>query len=139
MKKIEVGKRIKTIRKTLNLNQKEFGNKLNISDTSLSEIENGKHMPGFDFLNNLAGECSVNLYYIFFGKGDMFVDANSYPVISRIEDFAVNVDDVKDFLQNFKQSPALQYFIMNHYRLFMLKERETIMRDIEESKKKRQE
>jgi hypothetical protein len=64
---------------------------------------------------------------------------NSAPITSRIEDFAVNVDDVREFLQYFQQSPTLQYFILNHYRVFILKEKETILKDIEENKKKRQE
>jgi transcriptional regulator with XRE-family HTH domain len=112
----DIGKRIKKIRKTLNLNQKKFGEVLNISDTSLSEIENGKHKPAFDFLYNITKVYQVNLYYLFFGKGDMFIDMNSAPITSRIEDFAVNVDDVREFLQYFQQSPTLQYFILNHYR-----------------------
>lgn len=50
MKDVELGKRIRKVRNNLKLNQKEFGDNLNISDTSLSEIENGKHKPSYDFL-----------------------------------------------------------------------------------------
>lgn len=67
----------------------------------------------------------------------MFIDTYSVPSLSRIEDFAVNVDYVKDFLKHFQQSPMLQLFILNHYRAYMIKERDAVLKDIEENKEKK--
>ncbi len=129
------GERIREIRKELNLKQKEFAEKLNISVPSLSEIETGKYRPGFDFLVNISKELNVNLYYVLFGEGNMFIDpvTSSY---THVGNYAVNVDDVRDFLYNFERSPILQYFIMDQYKTRMQTGKDIIMRDIEENKTK---
>ncbi len=70
---IEFGKRIKQVLKHLKLTQKESAARLGISIASLSEIENDKYKPGHDFFYNMVKEFKVNLYYLYFGKGDMFI------------------------------------------------------------------
>ena len=133
----EVGVRIRNIRKTLKLKQKEFVKKLHISDASLSDIENGKHNPNFDFLVNLAQEFNVNLDYVFFGKGEIFADhALSLP--GRIEEFAVNVSDVRKFLYHFERSPFVQYAALTQFREIFTRSRETISNEIEEYEEKRE-
>ena len=129
------GERIRQIRKNLNLKQKEFAEKLKVSGPSLSEIESGKFKPGYDLLVNLAKEFNVNLYYVLFGEGDMFID----PVVSsynRARKYAVNVDDIRDFLYHFERSPLLQYFIMSQYQSKMMAEKDIIVKQIEESESK---
>jgi DNA-binding XRE family transcriptional regulator len=42
---LELGKRVKLIRKDLRISQKDFANKINISGSYLSEIESGKSKP----------------------------------------------------------------------------------------------
>jgi len=126
------GARIRQIRKQLNLRQKEFAEKLKISGPTLSEIETGKFKPGYDLLVNLVKEFNVNLYYVLFEEGDMFID----PIFSsynRARRYAVNVDDVREFLYHFERSPFLQYFIMELYQKKMLAEKDLILRQIEEN------
>lgn len=138
MVKKEVGSRIRNIRKTLKLNQKEFGKRLTISDASLSEIETGKFKPGFDVLMNLVTEFNVNLYYVFFGKGEMFLD----PTVSlsgRIEEFAVNVNHVRKFLYHFERSPFIQYAVLTQFREMLIKNKEIISQDLEGYEKKQTE
>ncbi len=130
------GSRIRQIRKELNLKQKDFAERLKISGPSLSEIETGKYKPGYDFLVKITSEFNVNLYYILFGEGEMFIDptAASY---SGVEKFAVNIEDVRDFLYHFERSSILQYFILNQYKTKMVMEKEPIVREIEEFEKRR--
>jgi len=135
MVKKEVGSRIRNIRKSLSLNQKEFGKRLNISDASLSEIETGKFKPGFDVLMNLVKEFNANLYYVFLGKGEMFLD----PAISlpgRIDQYAVNVDHVRKFLYHFERSPFIQYAILSHFRQLIIENSKVISQDLDEHEKK---
>jgi len=131
----EVGVRVRNIRKALKLKQKEFVKKLHISDASLSDIENGKHNPNFDFLVNLAQEFNVNLDYVFFGKGEMFVD-HTLSMSGRIEEFAVNVTDVRKFLYHFERSPIVQYAALTQFREILTRSSETISKEIEEYEKK---
>lgn len=131
----EIGFRIRKIRKVLRLKQKEFAAVLNMSDTYLSDIENGKQKPGFEIPGILAKEYNVNLNYMFFGKGKMFSD----PILrisERIEDFAVNLDDVRRFIYYFERSPSFQYYIFNEFRVLLKTKKEIISRELEEYEKK---
>ena len=137
MVKKEVGNRIRNIRKSVNLKQREFGKRLNISGASLSEIETGKFKPGFELLLNLVNEFNANLYYIFLGKGEMFLDpAVSLP--GRIEEFAVNVNHVREFLYHFERSPFIQYAVLTNFRQMLIKNSEIISQDLEEYGKKQE-
>lgn len=135
MKKKEVGFRLKKIRKVLRLKQKEFAAILNMSDTYLSDIENGKQKPGYEVPGILAKEFNINLNYIFFGEGEMFID----PILrisDRIDEFAVNREDVRKFIYSFERSPAFQYYMFNEFRLLLEKRKEVISRELEEYEKK---
>jgi len=80
----------------------------------------------------LTKEFNVNLYYVLFGEGDMFID----PIFSsynRTRRYAVNVDDVRDFLYHFERSPMLQYFILSQYQAKMLSEKDLTKRQIGEN------
>lgn len=132
-----MGERVKEIRRALGLTQRDFAQQLELSGPSLSEIETGKFKPGFDLLVKLALEFDINLYYVIFGEGEPF----SSPVeaaFRRVESFAVNVDDVRDFLYHFERSPILQYFILNHYRVKMTMEKEPILKETEEYERRNQ-
>jgi transcriptional regulator with XRE-family HTH domain len=131
----EIGARIKQTRKALNLKQKDFAKELNISVSSLSEIETGKYKAGIEFLTVLSKKFNVNLYFVLFGEGDMFISptASSY---FRASKFAVNLEDVRDFLYHFERSPILQYFILSQYKTRMMSEGDMILKEIEKLEKK---
>ena len=63
---IFIASRIRAVREALNLTQKQLAQRLNISGPTLSEFENGKLPPNFDFIFNIYREFNVNLYYLFF-------------------------------------------------------------------------
>lgn len=138
MNKKEVGSRIRSIREALKLKQKEFCTKLNISDASLSELETGKYRPSFDFLNNLAKEYNANLYYMYFGKGKMFVDLAITSTVSE-EDFVIDIEDVRKLYEHFEKSPYVQYSMLHHLRSLMLRQGDVVEKEIEEFEKKKQE
>jgi transcriptional regulator with XRE-family HTH domain len=73
-KKDDISDRIRLIRNTLQMRQKDFADKVGISISSLSEMEKGKYKPNLDFITKLSSEFNVNLYYLIFGRGDMFTD-----------------------------------------------------------------
>ncbi len=125
--------RVKLIRKTLGFKQKDFAKKLKISGPSLSEIEKGKYKPGHDFFVNISKEFNVNLYYLFFGKGEMFLDPTS-DYSTRAENFAVNNEDVRKFLWYFGKSRIVQYLILGHFRSILSNEKAAIEKEIEEYK-----
>lgn len=135
---IEIGKRIKQIRKALNQTQEDFGKSLATSKASLSEIETGKYKAGIELLEKLVKKYNVNLHFLITGEGDMFIPptASSY---DRAVKFAVNLEDVRDFLYHFERSSILQYFILNQYKTRMLEGGHLIEKEIKEKESKQQE
>jgi len=134
-KENNAGDRIKQIRLELKLRQQEFGEKLDISGPSLSEIETGKYKPGFELLVKLHKVFNVNLYYVLFGEGSMFED----PMISslrRVEKYAKNTGDVREFLYYFERSGILQYAILSLYKKLMMSEKDLILREIDDYESK---
>ena len=71
------------------------------------------------------------------GTGEMFLDpAVSLP--GRIEEFAVNVNHVREFLYHFERSPFIQYAVLTHFRQILNKNSEIISQDLEEYEKKQE-
>jgi transcriptional regulator with XRE-family HTH domain len=129
------GERIKLIRKTLKEKQVDFGKRLNISGASVSEIESGKYKPNYDFLINISKEYGVNLYYLLFGEGEMFTGTTSHPGPGG--DFAVKDEEVRRFFWYFERSSMVQLLILGHFQGIMLKDQESIDKEVEAYKKRR--
>lgn len=129
MKKYEetFGNRVRQVRQRLMMKQKEFASSLGISKPAMSEIENGKYKPGHDFLYNIVKTHKVNLYYLIFGEGEMFLESLS--VFSGLSTHFASNPEIKHFLWYFERSPILRHFILGHYRRYMNDERENIERD----------
>lgn len=73
--KTEIGKRLKMLRKSLNLNQEDFAKQIGMSSVSfISEIETGKKSFGSDFLYSLKSKMPmVNLNWLLSGEGEMLL------------------------------------------------------------------
>ena len=67
-----MNERIKLLRKTLGLNQKDFGDKLGITDASVSRIEKGERNPSEQTIKSICREFNVNYAWLLEGKGEMF-------------------------------------------------------------------
>lgn len=112
--------RIKEIRNSLNLNQKEFAERIKISKGYLSEIENGKYSPGFAFIYNLAKEFNVSLDYLFFGHGNIFAGelktGRPAPTRPDIKDILSKIDPDNDMIHQMfdymVRSPLVKHSIL---------------------------
>ena len=60
------GSIIKEVRKKKNISQGELANKLNISQTYLSQIESDKKIPSMDLLQNLSIKLDIPVFYFLF-------------------------------------------------------------------------
>ncbi|MGD2092673.1 MAG: helix-turn-helix transcriptional regulator [Candidatus Aminicenantes bacterium] len=121
------GFRLRKIRQHLNLKQKEFAAGLGISSPALSEIENGKYKPGHDFLYHIVESYKVNLYYLLFGEGEMFLEPLS--IGGGFSRYSGSNPEMKRFIWYFERSPIVQHFILGQFRRYINDERETIERD----------
>lgn len=71
---MEQGERIKELRKALNMTMEQFGDKIGVTKSTISNIENGnrnatEHMP-----KSICREYNANYDYLVYGDGEMFGD-----------------------------------------------------------------
>ncbi len=72
-----IGLRLKEIRNTLRIKQKDLAAALDIAGCYLSELEHGKGNPCHAFFYKLSTRFGVSLDYLFLGEGDMFLKSKT--------------------------------------------------------------
>ena len=134
------GKRLKAIRNRLNLRQKEFVQKLDISVTTLSDIETGKTYPCHDFFYNIVKEYNVNLHYLLFGEGEMFKTLET-ATSPELNIYGCEDEEILEFLDVFFKSRMVQFQVLGYFRKLYNEDEAAIKKDIErttaEKKRKR--
>lgn len=68
----KIGERIKELRRTLNLNQTEFGAKVGLKQTSIAGYETGARMPLDTVIIAICREFNVSETWLRTGEGEMF-------------------------------------------------------------------
>lgn len=68
-----MNERLKELRKTLNLTQQEFADKLKVPRNTIGGYEVGKSNPSDAAVNNICREFNVNENWLRYGEGDMFI------------------------------------------------------------------
>ncbi len=132
-----IGERAIAIRKTLHLNQKEMSEAIDLPSSNLSELENGKIAPGYNFLFRLSKLFNVNLNYLFHGTGKMFTskkhkkargldDENT--VLNRLN----TVEDMEWFIDN---SPLLRNHLISTAAKYRYENEALIAKDIKINRK----
>lgn len=66
--------RIKTLRKTLKMNQNEFANKIHKVTRTLQKYESGEIVPDYSIIQLIAKTFNVNPDWLLNGTGEMFLD-----------------------------------------------------------------
>ena len=79
----QMGNRIFIRRKELEITQKDFANRLNISNNHLSNIERGKSAPSFLLFLDICSELKTNTDYI--ASGALYADIDD-EIKKRISD-----------------------------------------------------
>ncbi len=138
----EFGRRLKAVRRQLKLKQEEMAEKLNISMSTLSEIETGKSYPGYDFFYNMVAHFKVNLYYLLFGTGEMLglPGTGSADKKEKNENEMTLIADSKDtreFLNYFNRSLFVRYRVVGDFYNFLHKYRKDIEAEIASHKKEK--
>ena len=96
-----MNKRLKILRKSLNLTQSEFANSIGIKGSSYCDIENGKASITERTIISICSIYNVNRQWLQYGKGDIFININE-----------------NDFLNTFKRlNNNSQKFILNYAKL----------------------
>lgn len=68
-----MNERIAILRSYLNMNQRDFSNKIKVSQSTLAMFETGQRIPQNIHISQICSEFNVNEDWIRFGSGDMFI------------------------------------------------------------------
>ena len=78
-----MNERLKRLRKTLDLTQQEFADKIGIKRNSFANYETGRNTPIDAIIVSICREFNVNEEWLRFGTGDMFMPTNRNAEIAR--------------------------------------------------------
>jgi len=127
--------RIWNIRKALNLKQYEIAPMVNKSRPAYNQMEGGKYEPTFETISKYASDLNVNLYYLMFGEGAMFIEPAFADSLNTFTKNAVDDDEVRDFFYQFVSSKLVQKFILSQYKDFMLQNKDKVLRQTKKAEK----
>jgi transcriptional regulator with XRE-family HTH domain len=80
---MDIFEKIKFIRESAKLNQKEFAEKLNITQSTISKYEKKERTPDFYVLKGLFEIFNVNSNWIFFDNGPIFLDIDDNNITAQ--------------------------------------------------------
>jgi len=131
------GRRVRSIREHLHLQQNEFAAGLEFSEGYLCQIEKGKANPTYEFFYKLALKYNVSMDYLFYGKGDLFFKRKI--AIEESEDVLMldSIDTIDELLWLFDHSELFKMTIIAEAKRFFYGNRESIKEDIKHERKKR--
>lgn len=70
------GERIKEIRKSLDLTMEQFGNRLGVTKSTISNIENGNRSATEHMSKSICREYNVDYIWLTTGEGEMFLETD---------------------------------------------------------------
>ena len=132
-----IGKRLKEIRKTLNLKQAAFARSLNTTVTTLSDTETGKKRPGFEVMFLLSRDFKVRLEYLLHGEGEMFAEkAGAEGVMIEDGVFGAYTGDIREMLWYMQHSRLARTAIFTMGKEYIYENEEHLKKDIQKIKEK---
>jgi len=116
---IEINKRFDEIRKALGINQKEFAEKMNMSQGHISDVKNLRKSLTDDKIELLKFKFDVNMDWLRTGQGEMFLDQDLDNFFVVLGSKVGTLDDmdkklIVEFLKlNKEEREAVKKFIRN--------------------------
>ncbi len=128
---IAIGKRIKTVRQHLKMQQREFAKSLGTAHSYISKIEAGGANPGPSLFLGLSRAFNISIEYLFNGSGDMFrkqtkVDTAAFENI----DLANDLHSLGDLLWLMEHSPFVKNTVLGFGLKFVAENEALIKKSI---------
>jgi transcriptional regulator with XRE-family HTH domain len=129
----EIGRRMLEIRKHLGLTQADLGSELDVSNSTISEMEAGNGKPGFEILFNLSKKYNIDTDYALHGRGTMFRTGNNPASISEFfpKEHAQFVEKAVGYL---KTSELVRFSFLNYFKRYLLQNKKLIEMELEQEK-----
>jgi len=128
---IDFGKRVKEVRDSLHLLQKDFAADIGISGSFLSDIEAGKTRASFEFFYHITEKYHVNPIYLLHGKGEMFLSPDLEPAV----DYGPDSDIIRKMIEHIIQVPMIRFAVLEFYQGYLYDKRDMLNEVFEKLKK----
>lgn len=109
-----MNKRLKELRKLLNLSQEEFGNKLGVTKATISRLESGVNSLTEQMLKSICREYNVNYLWLTEGTGDMFMGVPETIIDELVVQYDLN-DVETEILKNYLTLTKEQREVVQEY------------------------
>lgn len=96
-----MNERLKSLRKSLGLNQKEMGDRLKLSQTHISSLENGAREVTDRIISDICRLFNVNENWLHTGEGEMFVQPATFSLdeyAQKNQLTALELDIIKSYM-----------------------------------------
>jgi transcriptional regulator with XRE-family HTH domain len=123
----EVGKRLKELRKHLNLTQTELGKQLGIKGSAVGKQERGEALPSTRGLQILASRYNASIDYLLCNRGTLFYDKDDLnrPGSKRVMD-----GEVEELFSLMARVPLVRNSVMAYFQRFMIENRDVIEKEL---------
>lgn len=112
----EVGQRIKTVRKTLDLSMQRFGDRIGITRSSVNSLEKGVNKPSEQTLKLICSEFNVDYFWLTEGIGEMFTHFPETLIDQYVEEF--NLDELdRTILESYTYMKPEQRQVLKNFLL----------------------
>lgn len=95
----EIRERIAILRKTLGLSQRQFGERVGVKRTTITNYEMGRNKPNELARQRICKEYGVRREWLEFGEGEMFEPENRYEQLWKMSENYLQ-DDNEVFRRN---------------------------------------
>jgi transcriptional regulator with XRE-family HTH domain len=109
----DIGKRLKTVRERLGFTLEQMNRETGISKSYISDFERGKKIPASKYLFQLCETFNANLNYVFKGKGDMFISADSGKIPQY--NFGKYQEEIDDLLFHITNIPNALFAVLQFF------------------------
>lgn len=109
--------RIKLLRRSLGLSQRDFGKKIGVGDTAISKIEKGENTPSRQTIKSICREFNADYFWLKEGVGDMFTALPETLLDEMAEEYELDELDkllVKKYMQlPFQKRAAIKGYLIS--------------------------
>lgn len=94
------GERIRELRKTIKMTMEQFGEKIGVTKSTISNIENGNRNATEHMIKSICREYNVDYIWLTTGDGEMFVESDD-DFIEKIDLIMMGEDETRKNLFKF--------------------------------------
>jgi transcriptional regulator with XRE-family HTH domain len=136
----EVGERVKSIRKSMDLTLRSLGDNIGMAASYISEIEKGKTKPGFEFIYKLSRLYKVNPLYLLYGEEPVYLEEEG---AGQAEKPSYNFSEgeiarkVEELLWYMERSEMVRFAIFEAFARYKRTNAKMIEEEVKESDEKK--